>query len=78
MSDGNKVKKTLSDIGLTAKLVQEGQAKGEIASQKMGGANIKNGMPEKNTVKTLSDIGLTAKQSHVYQKIYVRVFRVLL
>jgi len=51
------------------RLIQEGQERGELASQNKGGANISNGVPERNTVKTLSDIGLTRKQSSVYQKI---------
>ena len=54
---------------ILGRLIQEGQARGELASQSKGGANISNGVPKENTVKTLSDIGLTRKQSSVYQKI---------
>ena len=42
-------------------LIKDGQDAGEIAKQDTGGANIKNGMPERYTVKTLSEIGLTAR-----------------
>ena len=40
------------------------QARGEVASQSRGGANIANGVPGGNTVATVSDIGLTRKQVH--------------
>ena len=43
---------------ILGQLIKDGQDAGEIAKQNTGGANIKNGMPERYTVKTLSEIGL--------------------
>src|SRR5262245_3586323 len=40
------------------------QERGEVATQKHGGANIKHGVPKQNTVATVEDIGLTRKQVH--------------
>jgi len=55
---------------ILGKLIKEGQDNGEIARQDRGGANIKNGVSDGNTVpKTLSDIGLTRKQSHTFKLI---------
>lgn len=57
---------------IIGKLIQEGQEKGEIASQKSDMGNQYKVLPsteEYSKPRTLSDIGLTAKQSHVYQKI---------
>ena len=42
---------------ILGQLIDEGQQRGEIASQNKGGANIPNGVPDSNTVKTLTDIG---------------------
>ena len=52
---------------ILGKLIKDGQQRGEIAKQNNGGANIPNGVPEKNTVKTLSDIGISRKESSDYQ-----------
>lgn len=51
------------------RLIQEGQERGELASQSEHGKGIQSSVPNVNTRKTLSDIGLTRKQSSVYQKI---------
>ena len=53
---------------ILGRLIQEGQKRGELASQKTGrGDSVKCNQEEH--IKTLSDIGLTRKQSSVYQKI---------
>lgn len=52
-------------------MIQEGQERGEIASQKSDMGNQYKVLPsteEYSKPRTLSDVGLTAKQSHVYQK----------
>jgi len=54
---------------ILGQLIKDGQDAGEIAKQNTGGANIKNGMPERYTVKTLSEIGLTAKESSTFKQI---------
>lgn len=57
---------------IIGKLIQEGQERGEIASQKSDMGNQYKVLPsteEYSKPRTLSDIGLTAKESHIYQKI---------
>ena len=41
-----------------ADIVDEGQARGEIATQERGGANIPNGVRSANTVSTLPELGV--------------------
>lgn len=54
---------------ILGRLIQEGQKKGELATQQT--ARLVSSTPREldNKTKTLSDIGLTKKQSSIYQKI---------
>ncbi|MCE5329382.1 site-specific DNA-methyltransferase [bacterium] len=45
------------------KLIEQGQQKGEIATQNKGGANIPNGVPDRNTVQTLPELEIKRKES---------------
>jgi len=54
---------------ILGQLIKKGQEAREIASQNIGGANISNGVPGRDTVKTLSEIGITRKESSVFQAI---------
>ena len=51
------------------RLIQEGQARGELATQQTARLVSSTSRELDNKLKTLSDIGLTRKQSSVYQKI---------
>jgi len=65
---GIEMKNEASEIEIRAiremgKLIREKQEAKEIARQDHGGANIKNGVPDGNTVITLPEIGITRKES---------------